>query len=126
VLSVAWALAPVLTVGLGTAPAFTYAAFRLRVAAVWWWAGIYWAFLITALAFDRPGQALPASSWRSQIQEWIQWIVLILMGTTHAFLIRRQLVDGTRVGGDQGEDRHGVRRALGLAPRPATEGVHDA
>jgi len=124
-LSVAWALVPVATVGLGTAPAFTYAAVRLRSKAVRWWTAFYWLCLATALVFDRPGEVMPESSWRSQAQEWIQWIALILMGTTHAFLIRRRLLEGTRDSDEGGVDG-GRFRALGIPPPPTTEGFRDA
>jgi len=118
--SVVWALVPVATLGLGTAPAFTYAAFRLRSKVVGWWALFYWLCLTTALAFDRPLQSLPESSWRSQAQEWIQWIVLIVLGTTHAFLIRRRVLEGTRDSDEAVVVLSGIRRVLGIPPLSST------
>ena len=120
VLSVVWALVPVATLGLGTAPAFTFAAVRLRSKAIRRWAAFYWVCLVTALILDRPGAVMPESSWRSQDQEWIQWIVLMLMGTIHAFLIRNRLLEGTRDSDETIVVLSGIRRALGIPPRSSS------
>jgi len=125
-LSVVWALVPVLSLGLGTAPAFTYAAVRLKSRLVGWWTAFYWVALGVALAFDYPGQALPETSVRSQVQEWIQWVVLILLGTVQAFLVRRRLLDPDRYRDGRPAGHGWFRHALGAPPAPADLGVRDA
>ena len=101
VLSVIWALAPLFTVGLATPACFTYAAVRLRSRSLGWCAAAYWVILIAAVSLVPPWAYVPDSSWRSSAQGLLTWL-LILAGTTQAFVIRRALLEGPQLRSELG------------------------
>ncbi len=86
-LSVLWALVPLLTFGWGTGFSFTYAAIRLRSWAFGAFAGVYFALGI--VSFTLVGSNPSESAWSNFGAAMV--ISLMALGTAHAFGIRRRL-----------------------------------
>lgn len=86
--SVLWALVPLLTVGWATGFSFTYAAIRLRNWALGVVAGVY--FALGMVSFILVGSSTSTSDWRLNVGTALA-VFLMVLGTAHAFGIRRRL-----------------------------------
>jgi hypothetical protein len=92
-LSILWALVPLVTLGWGTGFSFAYAANRLRDGVLGWCAAGYLA--LGALSFALVGASdNDGSGWQGTLGTFLI-LVLIALGSAHAFGIRKHLVDPT-------------------------------
>lgn len=90
-LSILWALVPLVTLGWGNGFSFAYAALRLRDAVVGWYAAGYFAvgalsFALVAVSNSQGGD------WRGIVGTFLI-LILIALGSAHAFAIRKHLID---------------------------------
>ena len=92
-LSILWALVPLVTLGWGTGFSFAYAAYRLHDGVLGWCAAGYLA--LGALSFALVGASdNDGSGWQGTLGTF-SILVLIALGSAHAFGIRKHLVDPT-------------------------------
>ncbi len=89
-LSVLWALIPLLTLGWGTGFSFAYAALRLRDGILGAWAGVYF---VLGLASFTLVASKSQGSWQENVGGVLA-LVLVGVGSAHAFAIRRRLTTG--------------------------------
>jgi hypothetical protein len=89
-LSVLWALVPLLTLGWGTGFSFTYAAFRLRDRVLGAWAAAY--FVLGATSFLLVASSESQGDWQGNLGAALA-LILMALGSAHAFAMRRRLVD---------------------------------
>jgi hypothetical protein len=86
--SVLWALVPLLTLGCGTGFSFAYAAIRFRDGILGAWAWVY--FVLGVTSFILAASSRSQSDWRQNVGAALA-LILIAVGSAHAFAIRRRL-----------------------------------
>jgi DNA uptake protein ComE-like DNA-binding protein len=93
-LSVLWALVPLLTFGWGAGFSFGYAALRLRDGVLGAWAWVYFVFGVTSFILVVSSKS--DNDWEGTVGALLA-IILIAIGTGHAFVVRRRLSESASV-----------------------------
>ena len=93
-LSVLWALVPLLTFGWGAGFSFGYAALRLRDGVLGAWAWVYFVFGVASFILVVSSNS--GDDWEGSVGGLLA-IILMAVGTAHAFVVRRRLSESGSV-----------------------------